>query len=49
VDTLFRMRQTLKEMLNLGDASFKISMKDGTIKTFKTLDEMDEFFRREYE
>ena len=42
--TLFRMLQTFREALNIPDTSFKVSLKDGTIKEFKNLKEADEYF-----
>ena len=43
--TLFKMLQIFRESLGLEDTSFKVSLKDGTIKTFANLKEADGFFR----
>ena len=42
--TLFRMLQSFREVLGAEDTSFKVSLKDGTIKVFKNLSEADAFF-----
>jgi hypothetical protein len=42
---LFRMLQIFREALGVEDTGFKVSLKDGTIKTFKDMKEADTYFR----
>jgi len=42
--TLFRMLQIFREALKIEDTSFKVSLKDGTVKVFNNLKEADEYF-----
>ena len=46
---LFQMYQTFREALKPEDTSFKVRLKDGTIKQFTSLQEAEKYMKETYE